>query len=241
VQTTLVLLAAVIATGFSLELFIGWRRRPRPHAAAWTVAIAAYALATWSLFLGLATGWSGGTFGLFYLLGAIANIWLLAVGSVYLVFGPGAGRAFLTLALIVIGAGAVLVMTTPLAPGAASGSELPSGREMFTGPGPRIVAAASGGVGTIAVVGLALLSAARSWRPNRRLGAGNVLIAVGTLAPAFGGTLTAFGEAGSFAVSLLLGVVLLWAGYRLATSARSAAAAAPSATELGEKTHTPRG
>lgn len=228
------LLAAVMATGFSIELFLGWKSRPRPHAAAWTVAIAAYALATWSLFLGLATGWSGGTFGIFYFLGAIANIWLLAAGSVYLVVGPRAGRAFLTVALVVIGAGAVLVMTSPFAAEAVSGSELPSGREMFTSVGPRIVAAASGAVGTIVVIGLALYSTARFWVANRRLAAGNILIALGALAPAFGGTLTAFGEAGGFAVSLLVGVVLLWAGYRMATSARSAAAA-PTAVDIAQE------
>jgi hypothetical protein len=191
----------------------------------WTAAIAAYALACWALFLGLATGWSGGTFGVFYFLGAIANIWLLATGSVYLVLGPSAGRAFLTLALIVIGAGAALVMTSPFAPGAAEGADLPSGKEMFTSAGPRIVAAVSGGVGTVVVVGLALLSAIRFRASNRRLAIGNILIAVGTLVPAFGGTLTALGEAGGFAVSLFVGVVLIWAGYRVATSARSAAAA----------------
>lgn len=230
----MVLLASVVATGFAADLTVGWSRRPRPHAAAWAAAVGAYALACWALFLGLATGWAGGTFGLFYFLGAIANIWLLATGSVYLAFGPRAGKAFLTVALLVMGAGAILVMASPLASTVATSDGVPSGREMFTSPGPRIIAGISGGVGTIAVVGLALVSAARWWRSNRRLAAGNLLIAVGTLVPAFGGTLSAFGEAGGFAVSLLVGAVLLWAGYRAATSARSADAAPRAPDALGE-------
>jgi hypothetical protein len=105
---------------------------------------------------------------------------------------------------------------------------------MFAGPGPRIVAAISGAVGTIVVVGLALVSAARFWGANRRLAVGNLLIAAGTLAPAFGGTLSALGRVGSFTPSLLLGVVLLWSGYRVATAARSVAAA-PAAVEVAEE------
>jgi len=233
-QVAVAAIAALAATGFAVDLFAGWRRRPRPQAAAWTMAMAAYALATWSLVLGLATGWAGGTFGIFYLLGAVANTMLLATGSVYLVFGPRAGKAFVTFTLVLVGLGAVLVLGTPFVGEVAEGT-MPSGREMFTAPGPRIIAAVSNIIGTTVVVGLALYSAARYWRSSRHLAVGNALIALGMLIPAFGGTLTAFGEVGGFAVSLLAGAVLLWAGYRIATAARFSAAAAPSAIDVPDE------
>lgn len=178
----------------------------------------AYALATWALVLGLSTGWSGGTFGVFYFLGAIANIPLLATGSVYLVLGERAGKAFLTFTIALIGLGAFLTLGSPLL--VPEDAVLPSGKDVLENVGPRIVAAIAGGVGTVTIVGLAGYSAARVWRTNRSLAYGNLLIVLGTLAPAFGGTLTALGEVGALAMSLLVGAVLLWAGYRVASGAR---------------------
>jgi hypothetical protein len=83
------------------------------------------------------------------------------------------------------------------------------------------------------IVGLAGYSAFRFWNTNRMLAAGNLLIVLGTLAPAFGGSLTALGEAAGFAIALLIGAALLWAGYRVATGSRLPAdlAVAEQATE----------
>ena len=88
-------------------------------------------------------------------------------------------------------------------------------------------AAIAGGLGTIIVIGLAALSIVRR-RSDRNAVRGNVLIILGTLAPAFGGSLTALGEGSAFAVSLLIGAALLWAGYRVATRATYQTSPAPS-------------
>ncbi|HHC08030.1 MAG TPA: hypothetical protein ENK55_04875 [Actinobacteria bacterium] len=226
-ETFLALLAAVAATGFAAELFRSWRSRPRAHAGMWSLAMGAYALATWALFVGLAAGWSPAVFRTFYYLGAIVNIPFLAAGSVFLVVGPRAGRRFLTVAAVwaLLGLGAVVVAPTAhrIEPGT-----LPEGSELFpfvvavgglSLPGPRLFAAVSGAVGTLVIVGLAAWSAVRFFSSNRRLALGNLLIVAGTLAPAVGGTSTALGEAGFFALSLLVGAVLLWSGYRVASSA----------------------
>ena len=74
--------------------------------------------------------------------------------------------------------------------------------------------------GTVALVGGALYSAYIFLRkrimPQRVLG--NVLIAVGGLSPAVGGTLAARGLGDVLFVSELLGAVLLFIGFRLATT-----------------------
>ena len=49
---------------------------------------------------------------------------------------------------------------------------------------------------------------------------GDALIVAGTLVPAFGGTLTALGESATLALTLMVGVILLWFGYHRAASAR---------------------
>ena len=231
-ETLLVVVAAVVASGFAVELFVGWRRRPRTHALVWTLAMAAYALATWALVIGLSSGWSETSFKAFYFLGAIANILLLATGSVFLVVGDRAGRRFLVFALVWIGLGLALVVISPVSTPIATDG-IPEGSELF-GAGPRIIAAVSGAVGTIVLVGLALYSTVRFWGSNRRLGLGNILIVLGALAPALGGTLTGLGESSALAVSLLIGAVLLWAGYRVASGARGAATP-PSAIDVAEE------
>ena len=205
----------------------------------WALAMGAYALATWALVLGLGFGWGAQNFRLFYWLGAIVNVPFLAAGSVFLVLGPIAGRRF----AYGVGAWSALgAAATWLAPlkSATETDGIPEGKELFdfiievggvSVPGPRLFAAFAGGVATLIIVGLAGYSAVKFWRSNRRLAVGNWLIVAGTIAPAFGGSLTALGEAAGFAVALLIGAVLLWTGYRVATVSRTPNSQ-PIATEL---------
>lgn len=222
-------IAAAAATAFSIELGTSYRRRKRPHALAWTAAMGAYAAATWALFFGLTAGWNDLTFRTFYLLGAIVNIPLLAVGSVYLVVGERAGRRVLVATLAFLAFGLWLTLSAPLI-GDIEGVGIPAGSEVFdftfdadgaTLPGPRIPAAIAGGLASLAIIGLAGYSAIRFWKTKRQLALGNLLIIAGTFAPTLGGSLTAFGEGAALSISLLLGAVLLWAGYRVASGARS--------------------
>lgn len=227
-ETFVAALAAIAATGFAIDLGADWRRRPRPHAGMWALAMGAYALATWALVLGLAAGWGATNFRLFYWLGAIVNIPVLAAGSVFLVFGPIAGRRF----VFGVGIWSLLgAMATWLAPlkGSAATEGIPEGKELFdfiikvggvSVPGPRVFAAFAGGLATLIIVGTAGYSAMKFWRSNRRLATGNLLIVFGTLAAASGGSLTALGEAAGFAVALFIGAVLLWTGYRVAAGSR---------------------
>ena len=80
--------------------------------------------------------------------------------------------------------------------------------------------------GTLALVGGALYSAYIFLRkrvmPQRVLG--NVLIAIGGLSPAIGGALAARGLGDVLFASELLGAVLLFIGFRLATTQQSVAA-----------------
>jgi hypothetical protein len=74
--------------------------------------------------------------------------------------------------------------------------------------------------GTVALVGGALYSAYIFWRkrimPQRVLG--NVFIALGGLSPALGGTLARIGATEFLYVSELIGVIVIFIGFRLATA-----------------------
>jgi len=223
-EQALAVLAATAATGLLVDLVRSYRRRARPHVQAWAIAMALYASASWLLAIGLIFGWSPLVFRLFYGFGAILSVPFLGIGSAYLVLGATPGRRLLEWFSVTGVFALFITFTAPLiAPLPDSG--IPAGSDVFAdigtvGPtGPRFYALLFNVVGTLLLVGLAAWSAVRFWRTNRRLVAGNVLIVLGGLFPAFGGSLFAVGDTSAFALSLFFGAGLLWAGFRVAGGA----------------------
>ena len=211
-------LAAMVATMFSLDLMNDWRRRPRPHVAAYAAGILMFAIATWATFIGLTWGWSGATYRVFFLFGAVLNIPMLALGSMFLVVGRRAGHVMFLVVGAVAAIATTLTTTVPFA-----NPLPPTGipEHIFgSGFGPRLFAIIGGAGGSTILIALALVSVFRFWRLDRRLVVGNALIVAGTLAAAWGGTQLALGDGSVFALSLLAAVTLIWAGYRTASGRR---------------------
>jgi hypothetical protein len=215
--------AGVAATLFSADLWRDYRRRPRPHIAAYATGMTMFAVATWALLYGLTAGWTEASYRVFYLFGAILNIPFLALGSMFLVVGPRAGH-IMTIAL-----GAFTAISTTLTATVPFANPLPPDgipHDIFArGFGPRLFAIIGGAMGATILVVLALVSVFRFWKKDRRIVWGNALIVAGTLAAAWRRTSLALGEASGFALSLLLAVTLIWAGYRVASGRRAAAPA----------------
>lgn len=219
--------ATVIALAFAGATFERWLRRRRRHELAWSIALALFACGALSLWAGAALGWDGLTFRLFYLFGAIVNVPFLALGTVYLLAGRRRGdRCAVAVALgcaFAAGVLAVAPLTAPIDPGI-----LPRGSEVL-GPLPRILAAAASGVGaTVVFVGAAWsatrLLAGRGGDGRRpaavaRLATGNLLIAAGTAVLSASGLLNSvLGEMQGFAVTLTIGITVLFAGFLVATT-----------------------
>ncbi|HLF44470.1 MAG TPA: hypothetical protein VJA46_13240 [Acidimicrobiia bacterium] len=224
-DSALALLAALAATVFALDLWLDYRRRPRPHIAAYGTGMTMFAVATWALFTGLSFGWNGPVYRTFYLFGAILNTPFLALGSMFLAVGKRSGH------VTAISLGAFTAISTTLT-ATVSFASLPSDsglpHDVFaSGFGPRLFAIIGGAVGTTILVVSALVSVVRFWKKNRRIVWGNLLILAGTLAAASGGTDLALGESSAFAVSLLAAVTLIWAGYRVASGSRQVGPAEP--------------
>jgi len=156
---------------------------------------------------------------------------------VYLLAGRRAGdRAALGVALFAAFAAGVIVVA-PAKPITDPGA-LPQGSDVF-GALPRVLAAVASAGGAIVVLGGAAWSALRQ-RRGRLLWA-NVLIAAGTLVLGASGLLNSvLGDMEAFAVTLAVGVSVLYAGFLVAvTPARlpprpAAPGAAPSRPDLAE-------
>jgi hypothetical protein len=109
---------------------------------------------------------------------------------------------------------------------------MPQGSELF-GVAPRVFAAVGSGVAALVIIGGAVWSIIRVIRgripavgeaqrhitSSRRHAASNSLIAIGTLVLSGSGTLAGrMGEDRAFAITLLVGVVVLFSGFLIASS-----------------------
>lgn len=215
-QTAFAAAASLVALAFAMSTFERWLARRRPYDLAWSVALAFFFAGSAALWLGAANGWDGPTFRAFYLFGAIVNVPVLAVGTIYLLGGSRrGGRWALAVALASTFAAGVIIeapLRAPILP-----DRLPQGSDVF-GPLPRILAAVASAGGALIVLGGAAWSA---WRFRRgRMVAANLLIAGGTLVLGAGGILNAvLDEMEAFALTLVVGVTMLFLGFLLAAAA----------------------
>ena len=213
-QTALAVGATLVALAFSMSAFERWLARRRPHELAWSVALVLFALASAALAAGAAGGWNEPLFRLFYLFGAVANVPVLALGTVYLLAPRRADWWAAAVALFVAFAAGVLTIA-PFT-GAVPVHRLPQGSEVF-GPLPRVLAAVASAGGASVVLGGAVWSAWR-FRWGRMLWA-NVLIALGTMVTGASGILNSvLGEMAAFSVTLAVGITIIFAGFLVATA-----------------------
>jgi hypothetical protein len=218
----LAFLATAVATVFAQATLVRWTTTRRPHHGAWAFALALFALASATLAMGTSSGWDAGTYRAFFLLGAILNVPWLALGTVYLLGGVRAGRATRAVLLVFTGFATGVMLTTPVH-GEFSGTAIPVGSDYF-GTMPRVLAGVGSGVGALVVLGGAVWSAIRFARRRTepgaaRLMASNILIATGTLVLSSGGLLQGFvGKDEAFALSLAVGIVVIYVGFVVASA-----------------------
>ena len=213
--------ATLLALAFGLCTLERWLERRKPHEAAWTAALFLFAAASTALWAGAAFGWNGLWFRLFYLFGAIVNVPYLALGTVYLLADRRVAHRVAVgvhaFAAFSAGVLAVAPLTSPIRP-----ATLPQGSDVF-GALPRILAAAGSGVAALVIVAGAAWSAVRlaRRRSTRRLAFANALIAAGTVILGAGGILNSvLDEMDGFAVSLVAGISVIFAGFLLTNAPR---------------------
>jgi hypothetical protein len=102
--------------------------------------------------------------------------------------------------------------------------QIPVGKDVF-GPLPRALAGVGSGLGAVVVFGGAAWSAVRFARARRpgsgKLAGGNALIALGTLVLSSGGLLQGIvGSDEAFALTLAVGIAVIYAGFAVASGVR---------------------
>lgn len=233
--------SCISATTSGIFAFIVLRRwwgKRRPHLLAWGIGLLLYFIGTLSQVI-LALAWSPLFFALWYWCGALMVAAWLGQGTVYLLLRRGNIARNIQMALILVG-----VMTLPwtlfLTPFNAQawypGADMtqiykdevrPDGTVAQQG----ILSGSARGTvrffspimnvwGTIALVGGAIYSAwiFRRKQIMRNRVIGNWLIALGGLMPALGGALIRLGDPSFKYLGEMLGAILIFAGFWIATN-----------------------
>jgi hypothetical protein len=200
VEALLAFAAALLALRLAGALAGRWRARRRPELLAWTASLVAYAAASGALAWGAAAGWDEAAFRVYYLCGALLTAPLLGVGSLLL-----SGRRWaLPVGLVYIGLAVGIAIAEPLTR-PVSGHSIPQAQDHLDLVPARVLAIAANSLGTLAVVGIALLTI-------RRRPLGNGLIIAGVAVAALGSALAGLGAAETAAFTAVA-VVLLYGGF----------------------------
>jgi hypothetical protein len=210
--------SATISFIFAFLLFRRYLDRRGPHLLLWGIGMVFYGIGGFCEGYYGAFGWNRLVFRLWYLAGAILVAAWLGQGTVYLL----AKRKWANVLMVLLALGslyaAIRVFTAELDPtlmttSVHTGSEL-SGHAIVT-PGVRSITPIFNLYGTVTLVGGALYSAWIFWRKRILLHRtiGNILIAIGAILPAFGGSFSRMGVPSALYISELLGAILLFAGF----------------------------
>ena len=187
-------------------------RRPTPDRIAWIVAFAMFGIAAGAEVIGQTAGWSAPLVRVYYLTGAVLVVGFLALGQLYLLAGDRIQRAAPGLALLV---SAVAVSTVWGAPIDQSRLADDGWDAITRTTGLKLLAIGINSIGTLVLLGGLVYSAVRYKRAgahrNRMIGC--LLIALGTLTVAMGGTLTRFGSEQYLYIAMSAGIGLIFGGY----------------------------
>jgi hypothetical protein len=232
------ILSTIVTFAFATSVLARWRSKKGPHHLLWGLGLVWYGLGTLCEVI-LAFTFNPWVLKLWYLSGAMLTAAWLGQGTVYLLVRK---RGIANILMVFLGIASVVallaVLLAPISPAAASyQTNLPASTQY------KDILVRSGWIifltivlniyGTLALVGGAIYSAYLFWRKHvlvqRMLG--NILIAVGAMMPAMGGSFVRAGLPDFLYLSEFLGVVIMYGGFALATYVRPAEQSVRAATD----------
>lgn len=235
ISSYLPLASAILAFVFAFMVLKRWTRRRPPFLLLWGIGFLMYGIGglmeAWFGFF----GWSPLVFRLWYLFGAILVAAWLGQGTVYLLVRRtigGVKASHLLMTILMIGSvyAALKVFSADLDPTLMLEGELSGGA--ITSPGVRVLTPFFNIYGVVMLVGGALYSAFVYWQQrilaHRMIG--NMFIAAGAMAPAFGGAMQRSGVPVALYVGEFVGAVLMFVGFLYTVRPDRAAAPVPEAS-----------
>jgi hypothetical protein len=223
VNTTLPFISSLISFVFAFFVFKRYAAKKGAHLFLWGVGMMFYGIGGFCEGYFGAFGWNPLIYRLWYLFGAILVAAWLGQGTVYLLAKKKLANGLMALLLIGSLYGTFKVFSAELDPSlltisAHTGSEL-SGHAIVT-DGVRSLTPIFNLYGTAFLVGGAVYSAWIFFRKRVLLHRtiGNILIAVGAIAPAFGGAFSRMGIPAALYIGEFFGAILMFVGFHRATT-----------------------
>jgi len=222
-MTFLPYLSTLVTFVFAVAVFNRYRQRGGPHLLLWAIGLLFYGLGTVSEII-LSLTFNAFVLKLWYLMGAMLTAAWLGQGTLRLLVRKASLASILTWVLAAVSALALILVFLAPVTGAAFDVTRPASeqyKDILTRNGLTITLTILLNIyGALMLVGGAIYSAFLFWRKkvlaNRMFG--NILIAAGALSPALGGTFLKAGIADMLYASELVGAILMYIGFVLATS-----------------------
>jgi len=223
VNTFLPFISSAISFIFAYFVLKRYLEKRGTHLLLWGIGMIYYGIGGFCEGYYGAFGWNPLIYRMWYLFGAIMVAAWLGQGTVFLLARERWAQVMMAILFLGSLYGGYRVFTAQLDPSLLTtsvhtGSEL-SGHAIVT-PGVRTLTPIFNLYGTVALVGGAVYSAWIFFRKRVLLHrtVGNILIAVGALAPAFGGVFSRMGVPAALYIGELIGAVLMFLGFLRATT-----------------------
>lgn len=212
-----------VAVWFALVLWKHWQRSPQSrHLMWWTIGVILFGLGTLTEAVTTLIGWHEPVFRAWYVAGALLGGAPLAQGSVYLLMKRSTADRLTMILIAYVTMATVFVLTTPITAEGAAAGRLDG--DAIAWQWVRLFSPPVNTYALIFLVGGAIWSA-RRYRSQpggaRSRVAGNWLIAIGALLPGIGGAFTRAGHVEVLYVGELVGLILIYRGYRLIVGDRT--------------------
>jgi hypothetical protein len=218
------ILSTIITFVFAVAVFSRFRVRHGAHLLLWSIGLVLYGIGTLTEVIMLFT-FNAIALKLWYLSGAMLTAAWLGQGTINLLVRRRGIAPTLNIILIIVSLlAAVLVLAAPITPAAANYNPAQPLSAQYKDILTRseivvLLTILLNTYGTLTLVGGAIYSAYIFWRKkvlfNRMVG--NILIAVGAILPAIGGSFIQMGLPDFLYLSEFLGAILMYIGFLQAT------------------------
>ncbi len=209
------IITTLLAAIFGYQMYQHYRARKTKYLLWWTIGIFNFGLGTLSESINILFGWSAFNLKFWYVTGALLGGFTLAQGTVYLLMSNKFGDRSTWMWSIFIGIAIICVILSPISlpddfKGKLSG-------EVFEWQWVRLFSPFVNTYSFIFSFGGAVYSANKYFqqidKESRFIG--NIYISAGTLLPGIGGIYTKIGYVEVLFVTELIGLFLIYRGYRI--------------------------
>ncbi len=207
------LATSIISFVFAIVVLDQYLARRKPYQIIWTIGLFMYCISTFIEFWWNVYGHIEIMYRFWYLIGAIFVAAYLGQGTIYLLMRRKISHIFMAVLGVASVYAAYRIFSINID---ISGLTELTGVGIFPSDIRAIMTPIFNGFGTLALIGGAIYSAVIFWRRRimPHLVAANILIAIGALLPAIGGTnISVGGNVNLFFIFELLGIILIFIGF----------------------------